>query len=217
MHDVKLDASSTDTAEEKGPREIAVLPLKGGVLYPGVVMPVTIGQERSIKLIDDALVKDKTIGVVSVKNASADVPGQEDLYTFGCLATIVKMVKLPENHMNVLLQGQSRIRVLEYTQSSPYFKAKVEPIKEVVEKDVEIEALMVSIKNLFQRAVELSPHIPSEAGIMVMNMDDPVTLADLIASNFNISVPEKQEILELLDIKKRLEKVTTVLNKELQV
>ena len=211
------DTQPAESPEEHIPEELAILPLKGGVVYPNAVMPITIGQERSITLIDEALVKDKIIAVVSVKNSDAEVPNQEDLYSIGCLATIVKMMKLPDDHMSVLVQGQSRIRVGEYTQTLPYLKAKIDIIEEKIEKDVEIEAQMVSIKNLFQRAVELSPHIPSEVGIMVMNMDDPRTLADLIASNFNISVAEKQEILEIIDIKKRLERVTEILNKELQV
>ena len=211
------DTQSAELLQENIPEEVAILPLKGGVAYPNAVMPINIGQERSIKLIDDALVKDKTIGIVSVKNTEAEVPNQEDLYSIGCLVTIVKMMKLPDDHMSVLVQGQSRIRVGEYTQTEPYLRAKIEVIDEVIEKDVETEAQMVSIKNLFQRAVELSPHIPSEVGVMVMNMDDPRTLADLIASNFNISVAEKQDILEIIDIKKRLERVTEILNKELQV
>ncbi len=217
MKKLNPDTQSAEISPESTPEEIAILPLKGGVVYPYAVMPITIGQERSIKLIDDALVKDKTIGIVSVKNTEVEVPSQEDLFSLGCLATILKMMKLPDDHMSVLIQGQSRIRVGEYTQTEPYLKAKIEVIEEQVEKDVKIEAQMVSIKNLFQRAVELSPHIPSEVGMMVMNMDDPRTLADLIASNFNISVAEKQEILEIIDIKKRLERVTEILNKELQV
>lgn len=199
------------------PEELAILPLKNGVVYPNAVMPITIGQERSIKLIDDALVKDKIIGIVSVKNLKIEVPNPEDLYTVGCSALILKMMKLPDNQMSVLVQGQSRIHLKEYTQTTPYLKAKIDFIKEEFEKEVETEALMVSIKHLFQRAVELSPHIPSEVGILVMNMDDPRTLADLIASNFNISVDEKQEILEILDIKKRLERIVAILNKELQI
>lgn len=199
------------------PEELAILPLKNGVVYPNAVMPITIGQERSIKLIDDALVKDKIIGIVSVKNLKIEVPNPEDLYTVGCSALILKMMKLPDNQMSVLVQGQSRIHLKEYTQTTPYLKAKIDFIKEEFEKEVETEALMVSIKHLFQRAVKLSPHIPSEVGILVMNMDDPRTLADLIASNFNISVDEKQEILEILDIKKRLERIVAILNKELQI
>jgi ATP-dependent Lon protease len=127
------------------------------------------------------------------------------------------MVKLPDDQMSVLVQGQYRVHIGEYTQTAPYLKAKIAIIPEDFQKDVVTEALMVSIKTLFQRAVELSPHIPSEVGVMVMNMEDPRILADLIASNFNISVAEKQEILELIDVKQRLEKVTTILNKELQV
>jgi len=217
-----MEQSTHDTQpaalpEENIPEELPILPLKGGVVYPNAVMPITIGQERSIKLIDEALVKDKIIAVVAVKNSDAEVPNQEDLYSIGCLAMIVKMIKLPNDQMSVLVQGQSRVHVGEYTQTSPYLMAKIDIIEEKIDKDVEIEAQMISIKNLFQRAVELSPHIPSEVGIMVMNMDDPRTLADLIASNFNISVAEKQEILEIIDIKKRLERVTEILNKELHV
>ena len=217
MKKSKKDAPPKLAPEEIIPEELAILTLKNGVVYPSAIMPITIGQERSIKLIDDALVKDKIIGIVSVKNPEIEVPNPEDLYSVGCSALILKMAKLPDNHMNVLVQGYSRVHIKEYTQNLPYLKAKIDIIKEEFEKDVETEALMVSIKSLFQRAVELSPHIPSEVGLMVMNMDDPRTLADLIASNFNISLVEKQEILEIIDIKKRLERVTTILNKELQV
>ena len=217
MKEAKKKSPTTKSKEEKPLEELAILPLKNGVVYPNAMMPITIGQERSIKLVDDALVKEKIIGIVPVKNADIEVPNPEDLYTMGCSAHILKMMKLPENHMSVLVQGQSRIHIKEYTQTLPYLKAKIDIIKEEFEKEVETEALMVSIKNLFQKAVELSPHIPAEVGILVMNMDNPGTLADLIASNFNISVGEKQEIVEILDIKKRLEKVVSILNKELHV
>jgi len=217
MKRLKKDAQVISDEQQALPEELAILPLKNGVIYPNAIMPITVGQERSIKLIDDALVKDKIIGIVSVKSPESDVPTPDDLYAIGCSALILKMTKLPENHMGVIVQGQSRILIGEYTQTAPYFKATVEPIKEEVKKDVEVEALMVSIKNLFQRAVELAPQIPSEVGVLVASMEDPRNLADLIASNFNISVAEKQEILELIDIKKRLEKVVSILNKELQV
>jgi ATP-dependent Lon protease len=196
---------------------LPVLPLKGGVLFPNAMMPITIGQERSIKLIDEALIKDRTVVVVSVRNQDVEVPQPGDLYSVGCLSSIAKMMKLKDDNMSVLIQGQSRMRIGEYTQSTPYLQAKVEMISEDYERNVEIDALMVSIKNLFHRAVELSPNIPSEVGFIVRNMDDPRTLADMIAANFNISVAEKQEILELIDIKKRLERITLILNKELQI
>ena len=198
-------------------RILPVLPLKGGVLFPNAMMPITIGQERSIKLIDEALIKDRTIVVVSVRNQDVEVPQPEDLYSVGCLSSIAKMMKLKDDQMSVLIQGQSRMRIGEYTQSTPYLQANVEMINEDNERNLEIDALMVSIKNLFQRAVELSPNIPSEVGFIIRNMDDPRTLADMIAANFNISVAEKQEILELIDIKKRLERITVILNKELQI
>jgi len=217
MRRLKKDAQLSGDEQQVLPEELAILPLKHGVIYPNAIMPITVGQERSIKLIDDALVKDKIIGIVSVKNPESDLPTPEDLYPMGCSAVILKMTKLPENHMGVIVQGQSRIIIGEYTQTTPYLKAKVEIIKEELKKDVEIEALMVSIKSLFRRAVELAPQIPSEVGVLVASMEDPRSLADFIASNFNISVAEKQEILELIDLKKRLERVVSILNKELQV
>jgi ATP-dependent Lon protease len=217
MRRLKKDAQLSGDEQQVLPEELAILPLKHGVIYPNAIMPITVGQERSIKLIDDALVKDKIIGIVSVKNPESDLPTPEDLYPMGCSAVILKMTKLPENHMGVIVQGQSRIIIGEYTQTTPYLKAKVELIKEELKKDVEIEALMVSIKSLFRRAVELAPQIPSEVGVLVASMEDPRSLADFIASNFNISVAEKQEILELIDLKKRLERVVSILNKELQV
>ena len=143
------DIQPAELPEENIPEELPILPLKGGVVYPNAVMPITIGQERSITLIDEALVKDKIIAVVSVKNSDAEVPNQEDLYSIGCLATIVKMMKLPDDHMSVLVQGQSRVHVGEYTQTSPYLKAKIDIIEEKIDKDVEVEAQMISIKNLF--------------------------------------------------------------------
>lgn len=217
MRRLKKDAQLSGDEQQVLPEELAILPLKHGVIYPNAIMPITVGQERSIKLIDDALVKDKIIGIVSMKNPESDLPTPEDLYPMGCSAVILKMTKLPENHMGVIVQGQSRIIIGEYTQTTPYLKAKVEIIKEELKKDVEIEALMVSIKSLFRRAVELAPQIPSEVGVLVASMEDPRSLADFIASNFNISVAEKQEILELIDLKKRLERVVSILNKELQV
>ena len=130
MKQSDYDTQSVQQLEDKLPEELAILPLTGGVVYPNAVMPITIGQERSITLIDEALVKDKIIAVVSVKNSDAEVPNQEDLYSIGCLATIVKMMKLPDDHMSVLVQGQSRIRIGEYTQTSPYLKAKIDIIAE---------------------------------------------------------------------------------------
>jgi ATP-dependent Lon protease len=215
-----MKKSSIDTDQQplqQSSQILPVLPLKGGVLFPNAMMPITIGQERSIKLIDEALIKDRTIVVVLVRNQDVDVPQPEDLYSVGCLSSIAKMMKLKDDQMSVLIQGQSRMRIGEYTRSTPYLQARVEVINEDYERNVEIDALMVSIKNLFQRAVELSPAIPSEVGFIVRNMDDPRTLADMIAANFNISAAEKQEILELIDIKKRLERITVMLNKELQI
>jgi ATP-dependent Lon protease len=196
---------------------LPILPLKDVVLYPKMVLPFMIGEKNSIKLIDDALVKDKTIGMVAIKSIEAEKVKPESLYSIGTSAVILKMVKISEDLVRLLVQGGSRIKIEEYIQTVPYMKANATPLEDKGKRNMEIDALMVSIKGLFQKAAELAPHLPSEIAVIVVNIDDPGTLADLIASNLNISPVEKQEVLELLDIKARLERVYQLLNKEYQI
>jgi ATP-dependent Lon protease len=210
--------------EEKGkddkvviPDELPVLPLRGTVLYPDLILPIMVGRKKSVKLIDDAMDSDRIIGVITQKRSEIEDPKETDLYSVGVAALILRMIRELDGSQRVIVQGVSRTKVKEYLQREPYFKAKVEVIDEGLVQGVEIDALMMNLKNLFQRAVELAPYLTSELGTMVSNIKSPSILADLIASNLNISTTEKQGILETFEIRERLTKVHLFLNKEVQV
>jgi len=210
--------------EEKGkddkiivPNELPILPLRGTVLYPDLILPIMVGRKRSVKLIDDAMDSDRIIGIITQKRSEIEDPKESDLYSVGVAALILRMIRELDGSQRVIVQGVSRIKVREYLQRDPYFKARCEVIEEGFVYGVEIEALMMNLKNLFQRAVELAPYLTTELGTMVSNIKSPSILADLIASNLNISTPEKQGILETFDVRERLTKVHLILNKEVQV
>jgi ATP-dependent Lon protease len=210
--------------EEKGrdekifvPSELPILPLRGTVLYPDLILPIMVGRKRSVKLIDDAMDTNRIIGVVTQRRSEIEDPKETDLFSVGVAALILRMIRELDGSQRVIVQGVSRIRVKEYIQREPYFKARTDTLEEGFVLGVEIEALMMNLKNLFHRAVELAPYLTSELGSMVSNIKSPPILADLIASNLNVSTPEKQAILETLDVRERLTKVHLVLNKEVQV
>jgi ATP-dependent Lon protease len=210
--------------EEKGkddkvfvPAELPILPLRGTVLYPDLILPIMVGRKKSVKLIDDAMDSDRIIGIVTQRRSEIEDPKESDLYSVGVAALILRMIRELDGSQRVIVQGVSRIRVKEYFQREPYFKVKSETIEEMNILGVEVEALMMNLKNLFQRAVELAPYLTSELGTMVGNIKSPSILADLIASNLNLSTTEKQGILETFDTRERLAKVHLLLNKEVQV
>jgi ATP-dependent Lon protease len=210
--------------EEKGkddkviiPDELPILPLRGTVLYPDLILPIMVGRKKSVKLIDDAMDSDRIIGVITQKRSEVEDPKETDLYSVGVAALILRMIRELDGSQRVIVQGVSRMRVKEYIQREPYYKARSEVIDEGLVQGVEIDALMMNLKNLFQRAVELAPYLTGELGTMVSNIKSPSILGDLIASNLNISTTEKQGILETFDIRERLTKVHLFLNKEVQV
>jgi ATP-dependent Lon protease len=199
------------------PEQIPILPLRGTVLYPELILPIMVGRKRSVKLIDDAMEKDRIIGVVTQKRSEIEDPGEDELYRIGVGALILRMIREMDGSQRVIVQGLSRIRIQQYTQRDPYYVADVEAIDESPAQGVEIEALIMNVKNLFQRAVDLAPYLTSEMGQMVSNIKSPGILADLVASNLNIPTPEKQNILDTLNVTDRLNKVHILLNKEVQV
>jgi ATP-dependent Lon protease len=206
--------------EAKGmetPEELPILPIRESVLYPKMLLPLMVSQERMVKLIDAALLANKTIGLVAIKNKEITEVRPEDLFEVGCAAYILKMLKMPNNGIRLLIQGTSRIRLKEFTQHDPYLRAKVFPLDDQREKSTETQALMVGVKGIFQKLVEMAPNLPADLAIMAVNIEDPGVLADLIASTLNLAVEEKQAILETLDVKDRLEKVNISLTKELSV
>ena len=199
------------------PEELPILPLRGTVLYPDLILPIMVGRKKSVKLIDDAMDSDRIIGVITQKRSEIEDPRENDLYSVGVAALILRMIRELDGSQRVIVQGISRIKVKEYIQREPYFKVRSEVIEEGFAQGVEIDALMMNLKNLFQRAVELAPYLTNELGTMVSNIKSPSILGDLIASNLNISTAEKQGILETFDIRERLTKVHLFLNKEVQV
>jgi ATP-dependent Lon protease len=215
--------SGTDKANKEGeekvhiPQELPILPLRGTVLYPELILPIMVGRKRSVKLIDEAMERDRIIGVVAQKRSEIEEPKEDELYRFGVAALILRMIREVDGSQRVIVQGISRIRIDEYTQRDPYFRARIEAIEEGLAQGVEIDAIMMNLKGLFQKAVDLAPYLTSELGTMINNIKSPAILADLIASNLNINASEKQRILEMTDTQERLNQVHLLLNREVQV
>ncbi len=199
------------------PNELSILPLRGTVLYPDLILPIMVGRKKSVKLIDDAMDSDRIIGIITQKRSEIEDPKEGDLYSVGVAGLILRMIRELDGSQRVIVQGISRIKVKEYIQREPYYKVKCDTIEEDFIPGVEVEALVMNLKNLFQRAVELAPYLTAELGTMVSNIKSAAILADLIASNLNISTTEKQGILETFDVRERLTKVHLYLNKEIQV
>jgi ATP-dependent Lon protease len=199
------------------PQELPILPLRGTVLYPELILPIMVGRKKSVKLIDDAMEKDRIIGVVTQKRSEIENPEEKELHRFGAAALILRMIREVDGSQRVIVQGISRIRIKEYLQKDPYYRARIDAIEEGSIKGVEVDAMMMNLKGLFQKAVELAPYLTSELGTMVNNIKSPAILADLIASNLNINASEKQRILEMVDVQDRLNQVHHMLNREVQV
>ncbi len=198
------------------PNELPILPLRGTVAYPDLVMPLVVGREKSVHLVDDAMSKDRIIGILTQKNPDIEDPGPDDLYTVGCVATIMKMVKMVDGSQRVVIQGICRFKLIEFTAWEPYLKAKILPIFEDYQRDIEIDAMFINLKSLYKKAVEMAPYLSSELAQISQKIESPGNLADLIASTINITVAEKQDILERIDLKDRLKMVTILLNRELE-
>jgi ATP-dependent Lon protease len=220
-----LEETGLGEASEKGegrkgidiPEDLPILPINESVLYPKMILPLMVSQERLIQLIDAALLANKMIGIVAIKTKQVEEVKPEDLFDVGCAAHILKMLKMPNNSLRLLIQGTSRIRLTEFTQREPYIRAKVAPLKDQGEKTTDTQALMVGVKGIFQKVVELAPNLPAELAIMAMNVEEPGALADLIASTLSIPLADKQNLLETLDVKGRLERANFLLTKELTV
>ncbi|MFQ6015117.1 MAG: LON peptidase substrate-binding domain-containing protein, partial [Anaerolineae bacterium] len=199
------------------PAEMPILPLRNTVVFPLTIMPLSVEQARSIKLVDDAALGDRIIGLVAMKDPGVELPGPEDIYSIGTAVLIHRLFKAPDGSMRLIVQGLQRIRIEQYVQEKPYLKARVKAMFDVVEESVEVEALMRNLVELFRRLISLVPHLPDELMMTAMNVDDPRQLVYLLATSIRIETTEAQEILELDNVKEKLQKLTTILNKELEV
>jgi ATP-dependent Lon protease len=204
---------------EKLPESVFILPLRNTVLFPGVVIPITVGRDRSIQLIRDAYKGDKTIGVVSQKNDAVEEPKPEDLNEVGTIAHIIKQLRMPDGSTTVILQGKKRFKTGEFTQTEPYFKAKVIPFEETKAKknDKEFSALVSSLKDLATQIIKQSPQMPSEAAFAINNIESASFLINFISSHANVPSVEKQKMLEQPDLTLRATLVLKNLTQELQM
>jgi len=199
------------------PEELPILPLRGVVVYPLTVVPLAIGQPRSIRLIDDAVLGRKLIGLVASKRPELEEPMPEDCYTVGTLALIQRLLRMPDGTMRILVLGLERIRITEYTATQPYLKARVERHPETMTPGPELEALRRKTAELFARMVELIPGLPDQLGSMAMAVEDPKQLAYAVATYLRMSLQEAQEILELDDVAAKLHKLIALLTREIEV
>jgi len=196
---------------------LPIMPLRNTVVFPHQVIPLAVGREKSLNLLKYLDEETKVIGLVSQKDGNLEEPKANDLYEWGTAAMILKKFKMPDGSEQLIVQGIYRFEVLKYDQVEPHYEATVMPAQESITQTVEVEALVNNLKMLFQKIVDLSPYLTGEHRVMVLNTEDPGKLTDVIASQVNFPVSEKQQILEITDVKERLEKVHYLLNKELQV
>jgi ATP-dependent Lon protease len=199
------------------PKELPVLPLRNTVLFPGVVLPITVGRDKSIKAVNDAYKADRLIGVLAQKDINIEDPSVSDLEDVGTVARIIKMIKMPDGGTTVILQGKRRFKVGAVTAEDPYFKAQVVLLQEEeAPKDQDFEAYVSNIKDLAAQIIQLSPNIPSEASIILKNIENPSFLIHFISSNLNTELHEKQQLLEIHHIKSRADLLMQLLQRELQ-
>ena len=200
------------------PDVLPILTLRNTVLFPGVVLPITVGRDTSLKLVKDSFGDDKLIGVVAQKSSDTENPAPADLYQYGTVASILKLIKMPDGSKSIVIQGKRRFKISSFVQEEPYFTARVEAVVEDLSgAEIEVQARMRSIKELAIQIVNLSPNLPSEAAYAIQNIDSPTFLIHFIASNLQIEVSEKQRLLETLPLIERAELVMDHLNQELQV
>ncbi len=203
---------------EETPESLAILPLRNTVLFPGVVIPITVGRDKSIKLIKEAYKGNKIIGVVSQKDVSIEDPTFEQLNTVGTVANIIKLLQMPDGNTTVIIQGKQRFSLIEEVQNEPYIKAVVKKFEEQKHKaDKEFKTLIASIREMSAQIIQLSPNIPSEASIALKNIESNSFLINFISSNMNAEMADKQKILEMDKLQERAQKVMELLMVELQM
>ena len=212
---VSFDPDTTVQAEI--PAELPILPLRDTVVFPNIVTPLVVAREKSVNLINDVISGSRLLGLVAQRNADVEEPDDEGIYRFGTGAVILRMLKFPDGSLRVLVQGLSRIKLMKAASRDPYLTAKVRSLPDKVKETTELEALKRNTAIQFQKIVSLMPQLPDELQVVVVNTSHPGKLADLVASNLNLTVDEKQSILECIDVKTRLKKLTVFVNRELEV
>ena len=203
---------------EELPKEVAILPLRNTVLFPGVVIPITAGRDKSIQLIKDANKSDKIIGVVAQKDQNIENPSPSDLYSLGTVAQILRVLKMPDGNTTVIIQGKRRFEIQSITTEEPYLKASIQPVEEVFPKkhNPEFKAIIDSIKDMALKIIHENPNIPSEASFAIKNIQSHAFLINFVSSNMNLPVREKQRVLSIFDLQESAIECLKLMNVEYQ-
>ena len=212
-----IDQVVRDSQERPLPTALPVLPLREMVTYPDTLTPLAVGQDRSIKLVNDVLSGERTLVMVASKDAELDEPPPDELHTVGVAGVVVRMLKVPDGTIRILVQGMQRVRITEFISERPYLVARIEELPDVIESSQQLEALTRNVQRTFSEIIEQIPYLPEELQLAVTNVDDPSALSHLIAGALRISTDEKQELLEEIDVTRRLRRLSEILARELEV
>jgi ATP-dependent Lon protease len=199
------------------PEQVGVLPLRDTVTFPDMLIPLNVGQQRSVELINDVLRGDRAIVMVASRNPELESPSPEELYDVGVLGVVQRMIRVPDGTLRVLIQGGQRVRIMRWVATEPYLVAEIASAPDVVKPTPELTALMRNVQQTFNDIVGQVPYLPEELQIMVANVEDPSVLTHLIAGALRLKTEEKQELLEEIDVSKRLRRLSEVLARELEV
>lgn len=211
------DSQGTKIWSKSLPESLPILGLADIVIFPGTVTPLLVETSQSIRLIDDVVAGDRFLGLVLQHNPDVDDPKPEDLWDFGCAGRVIKMLKFPDNTVRVLVEGLRRFKLLEFTSHNPYLVAKVDKIKDQVEESLEMTALARNAEREFQEIIKLTPALSEQVKVASLNTEDAARLSDLIAANLNLSLEERQRLLEMSSVKERLTRLLPLLSRELEV
>src|SRR3954447_10155692 len=212
-----LDAEDAIRAVEPLPDALPVLPLRETVTFPETLTPLAVGQERSIKLVNDVLGANRMLAMVAARDPENEEPGPGDLHKVGVVGVVARMLKVPDGTLRILVQGTQRVRLGPFVAEQPYLVARIAELPDVVVEGPELEALTRNVQRTFTEIIEHIPYLPEELQMAVANIDEPSALAHLIAGALRISSPEKQELLEELDVGRRLRRLSQILARELEV
>ena len=198
-------------------RVLPLLPLRGILVFPYMVIHLDVGREKSVQAIEEAMINERSIFLATQKEAQTDDPGEEDIFTVGTVAEVKQLLKLPGGTIRVLVEGIARAEIKGYVSKDPYFKVELDQYSEEFAKNPQIEALMRNLVTQFEQYVKLSKKIPPETVVTVVNLEEPGRLSDIVASHLTLRIEDKQEILEAIDIVKRLEKLCAIVARELEI
>ncbi len=201
----------------KLPEVIGILPIRNAVAYPGTIMPLAIGRKRSKALLADTEPNESIIGLLTQRNPETDRPDLDNLYSIGTAASVLKVTKLPQGSIHIIVHGITRFKVIKKVATKPYLKARIQPLSTKVRKTKKLQALIVSVRQAANRVITLSSNVPEEASVLLENIENPSALTDFLAANLSFDVAKKQQLLEELNAAKRLEQISVILAHQLEV